>query len=395
MSRLFPALDRKLVRHILRNGVRVGTADELAFEVALTLESIGLINITRRRFWRCAYRNDPDYLERLDRECEGIIEVDDPNKAYFCPECGQPIENAIEKTIFEDIQVSLDPNGITQYVSEAIEALELVASVEPLAQGAFLVSVADGRSLKLVVLDYAEAQYRFAGFYFAEPSLQVVVSPINEPVKHVLEEQVYIQLWDLLSQDALWLAEKVNVAAYPVPGRMELASVEQRFDDMLAKDNGWQYFEQQFVPALYAHVCENPKLVEDYLGQLKRISDTVLNFFAVPIGGAGRTDLRSINKFEMMNEVFAGDAIADAKRFVQSTLEQNHISKILLHLMTDPQKPSRAIVFLSTNQVRSSAWEVVMQLKNNEGYWKIIVLTKYMILELLAQLDALDLLDAD
>jgi len=94
-----------------------------------------------------------------------------------------------------------------------------------------------------------------------------------------------------------------------------------------------------------------------------------------------------------MNEVFAGNAIADAKRYVQSKLEQNHVSKILLHLMTDPQKPSCAIVFLSTDEVRSSAWEAVMRLRNNEGFWKIIVLTKYMILELLTQLDAVKLLE--
>ncbi len=393
MSKLFPELDRQLTRHALRDGVRVDLADGPTSEIVSTLEKMGLISTTHRRYVKCAYRSDPDYLERRDSACEGIIEVDDLDKSYLCPECGQPIEQVTKKKIFEDVKVSLESKGIIQYISEAVKTLPHVARVGALAYGAFSVQLTDGRTVKLVVLDYAEARYRFAGLYFAEPHLYVVASPINDPVRHVLDEQTYVQNWDLLSHDASWLAEKIDVAAHPIPGRIELTSVERQFDAMLAKDKGWQYFEQQFVPALYAHVCENPRLVEQYLGQLKRISGTVLNYFVVPIGGAGRTDLRSINKLELMNEVFAGNAIADAKRFVQSNLEQEHVSKILLHLETDPQKPSRAIVFLSTDGVRSSAWEAVMQLRSNQGFWKIIVLTKYMVLELLTQINAVNLLD--
>jgi hypothetical protein len=395
MSRLFPELDRKLVRHILRNGVKVEITDRPAFEIASTLEKMGVISTARRRYVRCAYPNDPDYLERRDRKCEGIIELDDPDKAYSCSECGQPIECLREKTIFEDISVFLRSHEIVSYVSNAMESLSEVELIEPLTYGAYRVSLTDGRTLKLVILDYADDRYRFAGLYFAEPNLYVTVSPINDPTKHILERQAYIGLWDLLSQDASWLADKADVAAYPIPDRVELDPIEQLFDAMLARDNGWQYFEQQFVPALCTHICENPQLVKRYLGQLKRLSGTVLNYFTVPIGGAGRTDLRPINKFELMNEVFTGNAIADAKRYVQSTLEQEHVSKILLHLETDPQRPSRAIVFLSTDRVRSSAWEAVMQLRSNQGFWKIIVLTKYMILELLTQLDAVKLLKAD
>jgi hypothetical protein len=393
MSKLFPELDRELTRHILRDGVRVDVADGPTSEIISTLEKMGLISTTQHRYVKCTYQDDPDYLERWDRGCDGTIEIDDPNKSYFCPECGQSVEQVTKKTFFRDAKISLEPGGITEYVQEAVKALPRTAQVDSLAHGVLSVQLADGRTLRLVVLDYAEARYRFAGLYFTEPNLYVIASPINDPVRHVLEEQTYVQLWDLLSRNASWLAEKVDVAAHPIPGRMELASVERRFDAMLARDNGWQHFEQQFVPALYAHVSENPKLVARYLGQLKRMSGTVLNYFAVPIGGAGRTDLRPINKLELMNEVFAGNAIADAKRYVQSKLEQNHVSKILLHLMTDPQKPSCAIVFLSTDEVRSSAWEAVMRLRNNEGFWKIIVLTKYMILELLTQLDAVKLLE--
>ena len=93
-----------------------------------------------------------------------------------------------------------------------------------------------------------------------------------------------------------------------------------------------------------------------------------------------------------MNELFRGGAIADAKRYVRSELELKDFREVLNHLMTAPTRPRNAVIFVSTDKVRSSVWDEVMKLRNNEGYWKIIVLTKYMILELLAALDACDLL---
>lgn len=391
-SELFPALDNALVRRLLRDGVRVDRSRSVDYAAVLILERLGLIRVRLRQFVRCAYRKDLDFSEIPDPECEGTIEIEDDEHALFCPDCGRPIENMTSKHHFEEVKVALNPDGILEYVGQAMANLSNVTSVSSLGYGTFSLLLADDRRLKLVVLDFAAARDRFAGLYFAEPYLYVVVSELNDPVKHVLEAQGYLQLADILSRDATWLGGQVDVAAYPIPDRVELEPIEQQFEAMLARRDGWQYFEQQFAPALQAHITEHPALVARYLGQLKRFSGTVLNYFTVPIGGAGRTDMRPINKLELMNEVFSGDAIADAKRYVRTTLEQDHISKILLHLETDPQRPSRAVVFLSTDQVRSSAWEAVMQLRNNNGYWKIIVLTKYMLLELLTQMDAIHLL---
>jgi len=194
MSKLFPELDRELTRHTLRDGVRVDIADGPTSEIVSTLEKMGLIGTTQRRYVKCAYRSDPDYLERWDSGCEGIIEVDDLDKSYFCRECGQPIEQVTKKTFFGDVRVSLEPDGITQHIREAVQAVPHVARVDSLAYSAFSVQLTDGRTIKLVVLDYTEARYRFAGLYFAEPHLYVVASPINDPVRHVLEGQIYVAL---------------------------------------------------------------------------------------------------------------------------------------------------------------------------------------------------------
>lgn len=389
---MIPRLDKKRTTRILCDGIQIDQTD-LDYAVAMKLAELDLIKVKPNRYVRCVYQEDADYPERHDHGCEGVIEVDDFEKVYHCPECGQSVENITRKKQFEAVDVALNPEGIASFLKRSVRSLPHVNVVNRLSHGVFLVTLADGRVLTLVLLDYAEARYRFAGLYFAEPYLYVVVSTINEPITHALEKNVHIQFADILSQDEAWLAEQIDLAAYPVPDRMALESVEKQFEAMLAREDGWQYFEQQFALALQIHITEYPELVAQYLGQLKRLSGTVFNYFAVPIGGPGRTDMRLINKFEVMNNVFAGNAIIDAKRYTKSShLEEKDIKGILAHLMTDPQRPDRAIIFLSTDQVRSSAWELVLQLKERNGDWKIIILTKYMMLELITQLDAMHLL---
>ncbi len=391
---MFPRLNKRRTAHILCDGIRVDQTD-LDYTVAIKLAELDLIKAEQHKSVRCANPEDPDYPERQNRACEGVIEVGSLTRIYYCPECGQPVGNIARKKQFEAVEITLNPKGIVSFVKRSIRSLTNVKTIDTLAYGVFSVSLTDGRKLQLVVLDYAEARYRFAGLYFSEPCLYVIVSPINEPITHVLEEPSYTQFTDILSQEAGWLAGKLDLAAYPVPDRMALAPVEQKFDAMLAKPKGWQHFEQVFTPALQRHISENPALLNGYLGQLRRLSGTVFNYFNVPIGGADRTDMRPINKLQLMNEVFEGNAIVDAKRYVKSSLEQEHIDKILRHLEVDPQRPRRAVIFLSTNRVSPSAWEVVMQLRNKNSYWKIIVLTKYMLLELLTSLEAIELLELE
>ena len=394
MSELLPALDKPQIRRILRDGIRIDVRENSAIKMASKLEALGLIRLQGRRYVRCVYELDPDYEELEDKDCDGIIELSGAYSAYICPNCGRPIDRIASKAVFEDVRISLISKGIVGYVRQLIEALPIVDQLEPVDYAAANVWLRDGRTLTLTVIDFAEARFRYAGQYFAEPFLHVIASPINEPGKHVLEEGNYVELADLLSRDEAWLTEKVDLAAHPIQDRPQLARLEALFDSMLSRRDGWQYFEQQFVPDFYAHVDQHPTLVSRYLSQLKRWNDTVLGYFSVPIGGAGRTDLGQINKLEIMNELFRGGAIADAKRYVRSALELKDFREVLNHLMTAPTRPRNAVIFTSTDKVRSSVWDELRKLRNNEGYWKIIVLTKYMILELLAALDACHLLSS-
>lgn len=110
--------------------------------------------------------------------------------------------------------------------------------------------------LKVVVPRYAEIQDQSAGLFFAEPTLYVIVSPIDDPVKTVLEGTQYIGLSEILSETVDVLEERISVAATPIYGRRNLSDVEARFDGMLERhrDRRWQFFEHDFIPAFVQHV---------------------------------------------------------------------------------------------------------------------------------------------
>jgi hypothetical protein len=230
--------------------------------------------------------------------------------------------------------------------------------------------------------------------FFAEPTLFIITSSIYDSSKTVLEERQYLELAELLSATPETISQRVELAAIPIEGRKYFSELETQFDRMLEKHKKryWQFFEQQFVPALALHVTQHPELVQKYLDSLKRLSGTIFGEFYVPIGGAGRTDLCPINKFEMINQVFKGNAIGDAKCYRVAELTYDHISTINLHLDKD-RTSTMAIVFVANDKISSTAWDTVIDLRKPDGTWKIIILPKYLLLEMINALDALKLLD--
>jgi len=395
MSELFPELDRDLVRRILRNGVRLKAKDTFVSETLQYLLNLAVVTTQKHRYVRCAYRDDYDFLDREVLDCPGRVELNPAEEDYYCPECGQPIGNVERKTVFVECEVRLNPVGIETYLDRVLRSLEVVKTVEKIGLAAFGVQIEGGMPLTVVVPDYSGFRHRFAGLFFAEPTLYIIASPINEPIKTVLDERQYIQLAGLLSNPALEIEEALKIAAVPIPGRKSLIEIESRFDEMIARHGkrAWQFFEQGFIPALILHITQNPELAQRYLNALRRLSGTILGEYCVPIGGAGVADLRPIGKFDLMNQVFVGNATGDAKCYPRSALSYNDVVTVNYHLDSDPTGATMAIIYLAGDDVASTAWNAMMDLRQPNGNWKVIILPKYLLLELIDALEATHLLD--
>lgn len=394
-SRWFPEVPKDRADHVLRNAIGVDASETDSMQALAKLESLGIVACERREYVKCAYPSDPDFVYRRDQSCEGEIQIVPDTGDHYCPECGDPVESTESKRRFERTFVTLRPQGIVAYIQEAIRSLACVEDVCDVGYGAFNVHMAGGASLLAVIADSADFRYRAAGLFFAEPTLYLVVSPINNPVKTVLEEKQHVQLAEVLSGSAESLEDKLRLASVRIPGRVDLAHLENRFDAMLDrhKESAWQFFEV-FVSALREHFAKNPEAVQSYLVRLRRLSGTVFGEFSVPIGGSGVADLRAIEKFEYMSQVFGGNSSGDAKCYTYpSALSYSDVVKVNAHLDADPMKPSMAVIYLASDRVVSTAWNFAMSIRRNTGKWKILILPRYLLLEVIMAMEAGSLLD--
>lgn len=228
MSTLFPELNRKIVEHILRNGVRIREEALPYTEVLEHLRDVRILTSEEHTYVRCAYQGDYDYLDRPDLNCDGRIEISSGDEE--CPACGMPIGDVEQKSRFVEHEIRLNPAGIEQYLEKALSALDVVQSVEAVGPHAYRVELQNGCFLNVVVPEYTEIRHLSAGLFFDEPTLYIIASAINEPTTTVIEERQYMLLADLLSSPMDMIMEALQIAAIPFDSRRELAELEERFD---------------------------------------------------------------------------------------------------------------------------------------------------------------------
>jgi hypothetical protein len=395
MCELFPEKDKAISERILREGMRFTNPSEEVLNTLDCFRALGIIQVEKKVSVRCSNEKDNDYLYRDDLDCPGEIFISSSEGEYYCPECGRPINDISSKEHFQKYAISLDPNGTETYVKNALNSLSNIKEIESTSRFVFNVITVNDKNLRVVIPPYSEIKYHYAGLFFAEPSLYIIPSPLQEPTMTVLEKRQYLGLVDLLSCSTEEIAERLELAAIPIEGRRFYSDLERKFDQMITrhKDHGWQYYEQEFIPALLRYISENPNLIQQYLEKLQRLIHTIFGEFIVPIGGSGSPDFIPINKFEFFNQVFRGESIGDAKCYVHSTLSYDDVSTINGHIDIDPKGAKSAIVFVAGNEISSTAWNFVSRLRQNSGYWKIMIIPKYLILELISELRAEQLLD--
>jgi hypothetical protein len=232
MSKLFPQLDRRLTRRLLRNGMRVSSHQTDLRQAAAILENLGLITMTRRQYLKCVNQTDDDYLDVVDPDCEGIIELD--VGPYTCPNCGRPIEYpGVEKEVFEDLRITLRREGIADYLFEALGALDIVATSEQIDQKAAKAVLSDGRALIVPIVDYAGPGWRASDADAQKIHVYVIASPINRPGPEYRERAYHLELADILFNDQAWLTAFLDIAAQP--GRTAFISYAHRDASFVAR----------------------------------------------------------------------------------------------------------------------------------------------------------------
>lgn len=237
MSELFPQLDRRLVRRLLRTGVHVSRGQAELGQVVAVLEELGLITTTHRRYIECANPNDEDYWDVVDRNCPGKIELEDEGP-YECPICGRIVEYpAVHKEVFEDLYITVQQEGVANYLFAALEGLDVVAALKPVDHIAAKITLSGKKALVVPIVDYAGAGWRASGLDAHKVHAYVIASPINLPPRECLERAYHIELADVLAHDEAWLANVLNAAAQPRhTAFISYSHKDAPFVDRLAED---------------------------------------------------------------------------------------------------------------------------------------------------------------
>jgi hypothetical protein len=237
MYELFPRLDKRFVRRLLRTGTRVSGADTQLFDTAIVLERLGLVEANRLRYIKCAYPSDEDYRQVSDPGCQGVVELD-AGPPYGCPECGRTIAYPdVEKEVFEDLYLVVSEADVLDYLVRALVVPDTVVAAEPVDDVGIKVRFRDGRTLIAGVVDFVGTGWRARGADAGRIHAYVIASPDNRPDKEVLERAFHIELADILSNDPEWLGEALDSAAQPRrTAFISYAARDWRFVDRLAED---------------------------------------------------------------------------------------------------------------------------------------------------------------
>jgi len=116
----------------------------------------------------------------------------------------------------------------------------------------------------------------------------------------------------------------------------------------------------------------------------------------VQLGGVGGTDIISVDKYELLQQLFEGGFIADAKCYGKSIFGQDERREVLDHLESNDYDADHAIVLMYGENIAASTWRRIYGYKrNNNGRWRILIIPQYLFLELVHFFDARDIFAMD
>ncbi len=405
MSVWFPELTRDILDHTLRDGICVSQGEVEPLEILAKLRELGIVGLNQRMYVKCVWRADYDFGRRENLDCPGRVEVLPEMDSPYCPVCGQPILEVQRKTRLIETEVTLDSKGIENYLSQALQVCAPIAAVESIGPGVFSCESKAGRQLRVILPDLspeyrtqadllARTRIQSAGLFFAEPTLYVYSSSVHKPIGTPLSEAQYIGLADLLSLPKPVVEQKLAVASVPIEGRRELGDVEGAFDAMIARHAGdeWSFFEQEFSTSLMNYLSDHPQSFEAYLETLARLSATVYGEYYVPVGGAGKPDFIAIDKYDLVLAIARGNIEGEAKCKLRSTLSDNDMAKTIHHLVRSSAGADTAVILMASDRVASTAWTSMMEMRRDAS-WMIVIVPKYLVLELIDAVGAEAVLD--
>jgi len=401
ISTYFPEIDAEgAVRRMLRSG-RAIEEEQVSSEVRDELLDLGLIDVKEVEYIVCADPNHKVDDWHPNPSCREEIRYKGPGKMHECDACGNVVAEIEEdRPVYRRYIFNRKPEGILVYLKNALSVLSNVESTAKAGLGAVNVKLDQGNELVVVLPKWAEQEFLSRGPFFSDPTLYVHVDRINR-MPTVLEETTHVHLSDLLVCSKGWLEDQLEVASTPIPARSSLKHLVERFDTVverhvdpnvtLQQGDFFEYFSRD----LLNHLKNHPEKTDDYLRSLRRIRGTAFGEMHIKVGGSGNTDIIPVDRYEIFNQLCEGSFIADAKCKLSSGLTKDDVLTVNGHLTTNHWGADHAVIILASEEIADNAWDFVAEARrNNGGRWKIMLIPKFALIELIHAVDAEYLFEA-
>ncbi len=182
-SSLFPELPKRTTEPLLRNVcLEAKNLYPAQHQALATLINLGLLQTRWRPYVLCSYRDDPDFRNREKLKCPGRIEIDidDPEREYYCPECGRPVTAVSRKQHFLQYDIEIDHLGVKRYLQRALYEMGVVSRPPAFMDRSDHLSLAlpGGKEISLFLFDYVGRVSQAYG------AIMLVVNPyhLSKPV---------------------------------------------------------------------------------------------------------------------------------------------------------------------------------------------------------------------
>lgn len=383
----------RLYRFLLEDGREVAASGEEQ-AAAIHLQKLGIITIKNVERIYCYHEDDDDYLIHSHPDCNEVIDLhqsgNETEDELTCEQCGNVIRLE-EKRRHSFLVLSLNEKGSLRYLSQRFSSIS--ASQFCFDTEACGTLVTEFGKVNVCLYEKTSDRHRSAGLNFLEAYLFVLMDARSERDFQLISQSTALGLWDLIAQDDEALRERTNQATTHLSPTSSYKHLNQKFDAML--EQGWSHFEQTLVPALLRHIAGNPTLVSQYLTALKRVTGTLFGSLVVPTGGAGKTDIRLLSKYELLQGALLDRTIFDAKKHTKKTLSRDEVERVRSHLEDDITEPARAVIAVSSDDITSTAWEMALNYKRLYGHQgrEIVILPRTLLIEIIFYCRAESLLE--
>jgi len=381
---------QKDVTKFLRRGCRISIDREKYNSIIEKLVNEGFLEIEKEIQANCKHPDDYDYWDnREEADCRGVILFPEGKEKVTCPDCGREVilSNKREKQQYIHIK-KVNYGKIQDHLFEIVKKGCLLDDVSIVQKGLIKCSM-QNKQCYVALIHIIEDPVIFSSLFRKENRVIYIFVDSNINIGQLGPFDCSLGFLDVLNDPTDFIRKIESLLCYTEPELGKLQDVIDLVKFLGKLDKNGNFCEREVVPEFLDKLRAGHKKLEDYFTSLSVNRNNLLNQIVISVGGSYNIDQRYIRRDEYIQGLLQDNTIVDSKAFSGDTVfNTSELDKIERQFRTDPVNPQRAVVIVFNDRV--SVWNELIKYREQNGYWKIIVINASLLSELIIIVDAIE-----